>query len=133
MAYLDGTQDIDTNVSMAQCDCCDYRGRRAAGDGVSRVIKCGLCATEIRIDSVAVGKAGQAFVVTRWKDLGEGRTDDDPVWRGHLDEGGGRSGFRAAEGSICAAFEGTGKGAEELEFGSLLTVKERKRLWKFGC
>ena len=23
MAYLDGTQDIDTNVSMAQCDCCE--------------------------------------------------------------------------------------------------------------
>lgn len=40
--------------------------------------------------------------------------------------------FCAAEGSICAEFEGEVEGAEELEFGSLLTSKERKRLLKFS-
>ena len=40
--------------------------------------------------------------------------------------------FCAAEGSICAEFEVAGEGAGELDFGSLLTAKERKRLLKFS-
>jgi len=75
--------------------------------------QCKFCTTEFRVDFKELGELGHAIFITRWKDLGEGRSRSDPRWRCHLKpiRPGGeitweRVSFEA--GSICARFEGDG-------------------------
>lgn len=93
-------------------------------------MQCGYCATKFRVDSMAIGKRkeGRAFIIARWKDLGEGKSVTDPKWLAHVTvEEPVQSHF--VPGSICAAFEGE----EDVELRSLLTQSERKRPSKFKC
>jgi hypothetical protein len=55
-----------------------------ACDGCAQVRQCGFCATEFAV-GVEVGRGGRVcVVVTRWVDLGLGRTPFDPHYRGHM-------------------------------------------------
>lgn len=129
MVYTPGSVDVDRTPTVVRCDSCSYHGTKDEGNW-SGLIRCRVCATEFRIDVLAIGKGGQAYVVTRWKDLGEGRDANDPVWRAHLREAwvGGGSGRKAGGGTICARFEGMGwHGGLE----SLVSPEEMKRLVNF--
>ncbi|OBT42615.1 hypothetical protein VE00_07110 [Pseudogymnoascus sp. WSF 3629] len=126
MAYTPGSVDVDRTPTVVRCDSCSYYGTKDEGNW-SGLIRCRICATEFRIDVLAVGKEGQAYVVTRWKDLGEGRDVEDPVWLAHVDKGGVATGPRKRVGrrSICERFEGKGwRGGLE----SLVSPKEMKRV-----
>lgn len=110
MFYRSDGKDVETGPGVTECDCCAYGGKDDVGTTCSGLIQCGFCATEFRIDSMAIGKRkdGRAFIITRWKNLGEGESVDDPIWSAHVTKGQvGRSQFVA--GSICAAFEGKEK------------------------
>ncbi|OBT88666.1 hypothetical protein VE02_03204 [Pseudogymnoascus sp. 03VT05] len=130
MVYTPGTVDIDRTPTTVLCECCAHQGTKDGGNW-SGLIRCRDCATEFRIDTLGIGKEGKAFVVTRWKDLGEGRDGNDAVWRGHLREPwvGGGSGRKAGGGkTICARFEGEGwRGGLE----SLVTPREMRRLVRY--
>lgn len=130
MVYTPGSVDVDrAPPTAAHCDSCDYKGAARDEGNWSGLIRCRQCATEFRIDTLAVGKEGTAFVVTRWKDLGEGRGADDPVWRAHLDrKGAGVRREKVGGRSICERFEGEGwTGGLE----SLVSPKEMKRVMNF--
>jgi hypothetical protein len=132
MVYSPGSVDVDHTPTLVECDCCSYRGLKDEGNW-SGLVRCRACATEFRIDTMAVGRDGKAFVVTLWKDLGEGRDGGDVLWRAHMGEEGlvGGAGERG-EGvrSVCARFEGKGwQGGME----SLVAEKERKRVANFKC
>ncbi|OBT95567.1 hypothetical protein VE01_05982 [Pseudogymnoascus verrucosus] len=128
MCYTGDRVDIDRTPTSVECECCSQRGKTDEGSW-SGLIRCRDCATEFRIDTLGVGKAGKAFVVTRWKDLGEGRDGEDPVWRGHVERrGGGGVGRRAGGRTICKRFEGEGwRGGLE----SLVSSREMKRLVRY--
>jgi hypothetical protein len=66
---------------------------------------CKLCATEFQIDIKKLWDGGVAIIVTRWSDLGEGRTPEDDKWTMHvkLDT---PYRFRTYDGCIAEAFEG---------------------------
>lgn len=130
MFHKSDGKDVEAGPGVTECDCCAHGGKDNAGITHSGLIQCDFCATEFRIDSMAIGKRkeGRAFIITRWKNLGEGKSVEDPTWSAHVTEGAQvRTHFPA--GSICAAFEGEG----EVELTSLLTQKERTRLLKFKC
>ena len=129
MTYTTGSVDVDRTPAAAECDCCAHQVKKEEGNW-SGLLRCRDCATEFRIDTLGIGKEGKAFVVTRWKDLGEGRDASDPVWRAHMGEKGvvGGAGRRVGGRTICARFEGEGwRGGLE----SLLTPREMKRLVKY--
>jgi hypothetical protein len=46
--------------------------------------QCNYCPTEYRIDLQECGQHGVAVIITKWLDLGEGRTLLDPKWWSHL-------------------------------------------------
>ncbi|OBT62770.1 hypothetical protein VE03_07714 [Pseudogymnoascus sp. 23342-1-I1] len=108
MVYTTGGVDVDRSPSVVGCDSCGYQGEKNEGNW-SGLVRCRTCATEFRVDSVGVPGA-RAFVVTRWKDLGEGRDAEDPVWQAHVDKKGLVAGVRRKDGeaSICKRFEGKG-------------------------
>lgn len=122
--------EVEYGPGVAKCDCCAHGGEDDVSTTCSGLIHCDYCATEFRVDSMAVGrrKEGRAFIITRWKNLGEGKSVDDPSWSAHVTEGEVVQTHFVA-GSICAAFEGK----EEVELASLLTRMERTRLLKFRC
>ncbi|KAF7856359.1 hypothetical protein EAF04_009887 [Stromatinia cepivora] len=70
--------------------------------------KCKYCMTEFRVDTMDMGEEGEAFVVTRWQDLGQAQSPLDGNWvRANASPR-----FRQKhqlieydEGSICTAFE----------------------------
>ncbi|OBT70546.1 hypothetical protein VF21_10431 [Pseudogymnoascus sp. 05NY08] len=129
MVYTPGTVDVDHTPTAVQCECCSHQGTTDEGNW-SGLIRCRVCATEFRIDKLGIGQEGRAFVVTRWKDLGEGRDGNDPVWRAHLRETWlwGGSGRKAGGRTICARFEGEAwRGGLE----SLLTPREMRRLVRY--
>ncbi|KAL5354659.1 hypothetical protein ACLOAV_000748 [Pseudogymnoascus australis] len=130
MFYRVGGEDVEAGPGATKCDC----GAHVENDDVSTtcsgLVQCDYCATEFRIDSMAVGrrKEGRAFIITWWKNLGKGQSVEDPVWSAHVTEGAKvRTDFVA--GSICAAFEGK----REVELHSFLTKKELKRGLNFSC
>lgn len=130
MFHRSGGKDVEAGPGITKCDCCAHGGKDDVGTTRSGLMQCDYCATEFRIDSMAVGKRkeGRAFIITRWKGLGEGKSAKDPIWLTHVTEGVQvRTEF--VPGSICAAFEGEG----EVELSSLLTQRELKRLLKFRC
>jgi len=103
----------------------DYQNR----DGI---IQCKYCLTEFRVDFKNFGGRGNAMFVTRWQDLGEGRSPLDHKWQSHVD-GCKVRGWLPVEfdrGSICAAFEQ--KEHFRFEFDSLLTQQNKKELFKKG-
>ncbi|KAL5349681.1 hypothetical protein ACLOAV_004711 [Pseudogymnoascus australis] len=88
MVYTTGSVDVDRTPAAAECACGSSSSHEAEDEGSgSGLLRCRECATEFRVDELGVGREGKAFVVTRWKDLGEGRDANDPVWRAHLGEG----------------------------------------------
>lgn len=130
MFHRSGGREVEAGPGVTKCDCCAHSGKDNVGITCSGLMQCEYCATEFRVDSMAVGKhkEGRAFIITRWKNLGEGKSVEDPVWSAHVTEGPlVRTHFEA--GSICAAFEGEG----EVELGSLLTKRELRRLLTFSC
>jgi hypothetical protein len=71
--------------------------------------QCQTCPTEFQLDTVDYGYNyyHRRLIVTRWLDLGEGRTPEDPKWKSHL---GSRDRSQAKPipfeaGSIKATFE----------------------------
>lgn len=130
MAYTTGTVEVVSTPAAAECDSCTHQGKKEEGGNWSGLLRCRDCATEFRIDTLGIGQEGKAFVVTRWKDLGEGRDASDPVWRAHMGEKGvvGGAGRRVGGRTICERFEGEGwRGGLE----SLLTPREMKRLVRY--
>ncbi|KFY82791.1 hypothetical protein V500_10331 [Pseudogymnoascus sp. VKM F-4518 (FW-2643)] len=89
MTYTTGSVDVDRTPAAAECDCCAHQGKKEEEGNWSGLLRCRDCATEFRVDTLGIGKEGKAFVVTRWKDLGEGRDASDPVWRAHMGDNGG--------------------------------------------
>ena len=77
----------------------------------NELVQCKHCMTEFKISFRSFGKRGNAMFITRWLDLGQGKSALDPEWQRHVRgiEVRGRS---PAEwplvffdrGSICAAF-----------------------------
>jgi hypothetical protein len=66
---LDHWRDAQRNMSCSVC---------------SGLFQCTYCPTEFQIDVKDFGAVGVALVVTRWLDLGEGRSALDPSWDRHL-------------------------------------------------
>jgi hypothetical protein len=95
------------------------------GEGI---IQCKYCLTEFRIDFKSFGGCGNAMFVTRWHDLGEGRSPLDHKWQSHIygRTGGGKLLVEFDRGSLCAAFEQ--KEHFSFEFDSLLTSQNEKEL-----
>ena len=101
----------------------------------SGIIQCNHCLTEFRISYKSFGKRGNAMFITRWLDLGQGKSALDHEWQRHVRgiEGRGRS---AAEwplvsfdrGSICAAFEQKDDIASDSEI--LLSSQDEKELFR---
>ncbi|OBT63799.1 hypothetical protein VE03_06931 [Pseudogymnoascus sp. 23342-1-I1] len=124
LVYTTGSVDVDRTSPRAECDCCPHQDQK------NELLRCRECATEFRIDTLGIGKEGKAFVVTRWKDLGEGREVGDPVWQAHLREGvvGGEGKGGRRRRSICERFEGKGwRGGLE----GLVTPRVMKRLMRY--
>jgi hypothetical protein len=71
----------DPKVSLPE----DIRAKRCLRS--SGLKQCSDCPTEYRIDLQECGELGVVVIVTKWLDLGEGRTFLDPAWwsrfRGH--------------------------------------------------
>ncbi|KFY34084.1 hypothetical protein V494_07068 [Pseudogymnoascus sp. VKM F-4513 (FW-928)] len=130
MFHSSNGKEIESGPGVAKCDCCDHGGEDDGGTTCSGLIQCDFCATEFRIDSMVIGrrKEGRAFVITRWKVLGEGKSAEDPIWSAHITRGQVVLTDFAA-GSICASFEGEG----EVELRSLLTRKEYEQLLRLKC
>ncbi|ELR08051.1 hypothetical protein GMDG_08592 [Pseudogymnoascus destructans 20631-21] len=129
MVYTPGSIEIDHTPTAVECDCCAHQGKKDEGNW-SGLVRCRDCATEFRVDTLGIGQSGKAYVVTRWKDLGEGRDANDSVWCAHMGEKGllGGAGREAAGRSICVRFEGEGwRGGLE----SLVMPREMKRLVKY--
>ncbi|OAF59960.1 hypothetical protein VC83_03138 [Pseudogymnoascus destructans] len=125
MVYTPGSIEIDHTPTAVECDCCAHQGKKDEGNW-SGLVRCRDCATEFRVDTLGIGQSGKAYVVTRWKDLGEGRDANDSVWCAHMGEKGllGGAGREAAGRSICVRFEGEGwRGGLE----SLVMPREMKR------
>ncbi|KAI9737218.1 MAG: hypothetical protein M1818_005750 [Claussenomyces sp. TS43310] len=66
--------------------------------------RCAHCHTEFQLDTVVLGRAARAIVVTRWLDLGEGLSDSDPKWTNRFDPGKGHQPIKP--GRIRSEFEG---------------------------
>ncbi len=94
------------------------------------IIQCKHCLTEFRIDFKNIGGRGNAMFVTRWKNLGEGRSPLDYKWQSHVDWHKGRHWLPVEfdRGSICAAFEQ--KEHFKFEFDSLLNAQNKKELYR---
>jgi hypothetical protein len=92
------------------------------------MMQCRYCLTEFRIDFKKCGRHCTAMFVTRWMDLGEGRSPLDPRWASHVRVDGRTSQVPVnfERGSICAAFEQ--QEYSRFEFDSLLTPQDWKRL-----
>ncbi|KFY93002.1 hypothetical protein V498_04619 [Pseudogymnoascus sp. VKM F-4517 (FW-2822)] len=130
MFYKVGGEDVEAGPGATKCDCGAHVEKDNVSTTCSGLVQCDYCATEFRIDSMAVGrrKEGWAFIITWWKNLGKGQSVEDPLWSAHVTEGAkARTDFVA--GSICAAFEGK----REVELHSLLTKKELKQVLNFSC
>jgi len=68
------------------------------------IIQCKYCLTEFRIDFKNLGEQGNEMYVTKWQDLGQGRSPLDHKWQRHI----ARYKWLPVafdRGSICAAFE----------------------------
>jgi hypothetical protein len=99
------------------------------------VNSCGECNTEFRTDFESWGDHGDALFVTRWMDLGEGRSHIDDTWQSHISVPGYSPemsmGSAYEIGTIAAAFE---RGMSRFEFDShfnfdaISTAKEREEL-----
>jgi hypothetical protein len=48
------------------------------------LIQCRSCRTEFRVDHVKYGLSATVFFITKWLDLGEGRTPNEDAWRNHV-------------------------------------------------
>jgi hypothetical protein len=101
--------------------------------------QCNYCLTEYQIDLQEYGRFGVVVLITKWLDLGEGRTFMDPKWWSHLSIGYTNHNIFASvdgvykttlrdrvpisfeAGSIYTLFEA---------FDPLLTLKEVKKLSK---
>lgn len=94
------------------------------------IIQCKYCLTEFRIDFKNFGGCGNAMFLTRWKDLGEGRSPLDHKWQSHVMgcEGPHWLPVEFDQGSIYAAFER--KEHFKFEFDSHLTLQNKKELFK---
>ena len=66
------------NTKVREIDCEEVAGS---------IIPCKYCMTELRIDTKNSGKDGRTVIITRWKNLGEGRTPMDHKWWSHGDQG----------------------------------------------
>lgn len=103
----------------------------AAYHNQERIIPCKYCLTEFQIDFKRYGERGNAMFVTKWQDLGQGRSPLDHKWQSHTSPRIGRRWQQPVEfdrGSICAAFEG--KEHFRFEFDSLLTPQDWKELFR---
>lgn len=93
-------------------------------------MQCKYCMTEFRIDYRMYEDQGTAMFITKWMDLGQGRSPMDWQWQSHISELWGDLCSRTARfelGSICARFEG--KEFTEFKFDSLLTPQDKKALF----
>jgi hypothetical protein len=65
---------------------CPHTGRlgQLPENGHSGLRQCNYCPTEYQIDIQDYGQLGVVVVITKWLDLGEGRTIMDPKWWNHL-------------------------------------------------
>jgi hypothetical protein len=106
--------------------------------------QCNYCTTEYQVDLQECGQPGVAVIITKWLDLGEGRTVLDPKWWSRLSAGYTRHRiFAGADGiykrrtidrlpvsfepgSIHTSFEQD----EHLAFDSLLTQDRANDLFK---
>jgi hypothetical protein len=94
------------------------------------IIQCKYCMTEFRVDFKSFGEHGNAVFVTRWLDLGEGRSPMDHKWQSHVGwpKRGDSLPVEFGRGSICSAFEQ--KEHFRFEFDSLLTPQNKKELFR---
>ena len=46
--------------------------------------QCHTCPTEFQLDTMDYGYFDRRLILTRWLDLGEGRTPEDPKWKSHI-------------------------------------------------
>lgn len=102
---------------------------------------CKFCTTEFRTDFKELGDQGCALFLTKWMDLGQGRSPSDPKWEGHFPQSrySGYTEFVPVEmeygiGTIAASFEGGGISRFEFDtefhFGAVATAEERETLFK---
>jgi hypothetical protein len=118
-------QTFDRYMDIIQTAHWDEPKDNQNGEGI---MQCKYCLTEFRIDFKSFGGRGNAMFITRWQDLGEGRSPLDHKWQSHVDgrKGGDQRPVEFDRGSICAAFE-----QEEhfrFKFDSLLTLQNKKEL-----
>ncbi len=94
------------------------------------MIQCKYCLTEFRVDFKKFGERGTAMFVTKWQDLGQGRSPLDHKWRSHVAGQNPREWLPVEfdRGSICTAFER--KEHFMFEFDGLLTLQDKKELFR---
>lgn len=51
--------------------------------------QCKTCPTEFQFDTLDYSESDRRLILTRWLDLGEGQTAEDPKWTSHIGSGGG--------------------------------------------
>jgi hypothetical protein len=93
----------------------------------SGLFQCKRCPTEFQIDVKDFLENGVALILTRWLDLGEGRTPLDPRYASHVIHKHCRRysvPVRFEAGSIRAAFEGG-----DFDIETLLTPKHKEHLF----
>ncbi|KAH8676495.1 hypothetical protein BGZ60DRAFT_402737 [Tricladium varicosporioides] len=96
--------------------------------GLVRVCPCCLC--DYSLEFVQFEGKAEAVFVTKWQDLGQGRSPMDYKWQSHVGHSKEQL-WRTVEldrGSVCAMFEGERR--LRFESTSLLTQQDRKELLK---
>ena len=102
-----------------------------ARDGIS---KCHRCLTDFRIDFKSFGEQGNTLFVTKWQDLGQGRSPLDQKFQSHIEcwhkELNKPQWCRVESppGFIYATFQR--QAGVDFEFDGLLTPQDRKKLFK---
>jgi hypothetical protein len=117
--------DIDDNWNLVQ----DREWKQLNEDDYQVLMNgCKQCRTEFRIDFKDLGDNGSALFVTRWQDLGKGRSVFDPVWQAHIYHPGGYELGKAEYevGSIATGFEETD--ISNFDFDGVTTREERRKL-----
>jgi hypothetical protein len=74
----------------------------------SSLYQCRYCHAELQINTQDLDERGVVLIITRWMDLGEGLTQEDPLWKSNVFNGSFDNFKNCAPttpGSIKAAFE----------------------------
>jgi hypothetical protein len=89
--------------------------------------QCNHCLTDFCLDFKQCEEKVEAIFVTKWQDLGQGRSPMDYKWQSHVTQGADLLWLPVDRDSVCTAFEG--KEYCRFESNSLLTQQDKKELF----